>query len=344
MKRWRLAMVFSAPVFLLLLTPILFLSSGQVQATACGTSGAVMVSPLGIDLNSSDILIAGVPMTAEQKTNAQTIIGVAEARGLDNRDTLIVLMIGLQETKLTNPSYGTGDSLGIFQQSPSNGWGTRQEIADVAYAANALIDHLLSIPNREQMSLLDVALAVQKPDPAAYLSPANYFPSWQATAQQILDAASPPSGTPPKQTPSYQQVCAYTGPADGKVETAVQYALSVIGTPYVWGGETETGGFDCSGLVWWAFSQAGFPFGRTSAAGEYSWGVPISLDQLQRGDLVFWAYDPSDPGTIHHVAIYIGDGDIVAAPHTGDVVKIEPLYDTDHALAVRVTPSKETSQ
>jgi cell wall-associated NlpC family hydrolase len=337
MKRYLLAVSFPALlVVVLFVTAIIALTAGGSRAASCTTSGSVVVSPSTVTIDPTGIYIGGSPMSSVQIQDAETIIGVAEARALSARDTLIVLMIGLEETKLTNPDSGTGDSLGIFQQSPANGWGTPEQIMNVVYAVNALIDHLLEVSDRDSMSLLGVALAIQHPNPAAYQSPANYFQGWEMTAERILAAANPPVSGTADQIPSYQQVCAVTGLPDGRVETAVQFALSVIGTPYVWGGESETGGFDCSGLVWWAFSQAGFPVTRTSAAGEYSWGTPVDLGQLQRGDLVFWAYDPADPVTIHHVAIYIGGGQIVAAPHTGDVVKVEPLYDIPHMLAARV--------
>jgi len=337
MRRSLLAVTFPALMVLAVFSSALIaLTAGGSRAAACTISGSLVVSPISVVVSPTGITIGGSPMSPTQIQDAETIIGVAEARSLSERDTLIVLMIGIEETKLTNPNSGTGDSLGIFQQSPANGWGTPEQIMDVAYASNILIDHLLQVTERDSMSLLAVALAVQRPNQAAYQSPSNYFPDWQPTAQRILDAADPPVSGLTDQVPNYQQVCALTGPPDGKVETAVRYALSVTGTPYVWGGESETNGFDCSGLVWWAFFSAGFPVDRTSAAGEYGWGQPIGLDQLQRGDLVFWAYDPLDPSTIHHVAIYIGNGQIVAAPHTGDVVKIEPLYDPVHMLAVRM--------
>lgn len=333
MKRFALLAAFPAILLGLLLTVILLaVSVGGISAASCPSSGSVVAAAAGVNLDTTGIRIAGQPISSLQAADAETIIGVAEARGLDRRDTLIVVMIGLQETKLTNPDSGSGDSLGIFQQSPGNGWGTPEQIMDVGYAANRLIDRLEQVAGRDSMSLLDVALAVQHPSRAAYLSPANYFPDWQPVAEQILDQTTPLPGSEPPGTASYTTVCAVVGPPDGRVDTAVKFALSVLGTPYVWGGETETGGFDCSGLVWWAFSQAGFPVQRTTAAGEYDWGEHVSLDQLQRGDLVFWAYDVNDPATIHHVAIYLGDGQIVAAPHSGDVVKVESLYDTDHII------------
>jgi cell wall-associated NlpC family hydrolase len=96
----------------------------------------------------------------------------------------------------------------------------------------------------------------------------------------------------------------------------VGVALSQLGTPYVWAGSSP-GGFDCSGLVMWAYSQVGVSLPHSSYA-QYGYGVPVSRDQLQPGDLVFF-------DGLGHVGIYIGGDQFVHAPHTGDVVKISSL-------------------
>jgi cell wall-associated NlpC family hydrolase len=96
----------------------------------------------------------------------------------------------------------------------------------------------------------------------------------------------------------------------------VGVALSQLNTPYVWGGSAP-GGFDCSGLVMWAYAQVGVSLPHSSYA-QYGAGVPVSRDQLQPGDLVFF-------DGLGHVGIYIGGDQFVHAPHTGDVVKISSL-------------------
>jgi peptidoglycan DL-endopeptidase CwlO len=96
----------------------------------------------------------------------------------------------------------------------------------------------------------------------------------------------------------------------------VGVAMSQLGTPYVWAGSSP-GGFDCSGLVMWAYAQVGVSLPHSSY-GQYGYGVPVSRDQLQPGDLVFF-------DGLGHVGIYIGGGQFVHAPHTGDVVKISSL-------------------
>jgi cell wall-associated NlpC family hydrolase len=96
----------------------------------------------------------------------------------------------------------------------------------------------------------------------------------------------------------------------------VGVAMSMLGTPYVWGGSSP-GGFDCSGLVMWAYAQVGVSLPHSSYA-QFTYGVPVSRDQLQPGDLVFF-------DGLGHVGIYIGGDQFVHAPHTGDVVKISSL-------------------
>jgi cell wall-associated NlpC family hydrolase len=113
-------------------------------------------------------------------------------------------------------------------------------------------------------------------------------------------------------TPSADTVVA-PPPTHGGV---VGVALSQLGTPYVWAGSAP-GGFDCSGLVMWAYSQVGVALPHSTYA-QYGYGVPVSRDQLAPGDLVFF-------DGLGHVGIYIGGDQFVHAPHTGDVVKISSL-------------------
>ena len=99
-------------------------------------------------------------------------------------------------------------------------------------------------------------------------------------------------------------------------------ALSQLGTPYVWAGSAP-GGFDCSGLVMWAYAQVGVSLPHSTYA-QWAYGVSVSRDQLQPGDLVFF-------DGLGHVGIYIGGGQFVHAPHTGDVVKISSLDESWYA-------------
>jgi len=98
----------------------------------------------------------------------------------------------------------------------------------------------------------------------------------------------------------------------GVVGIAMQY----LGTPYVWGGASPSG-FDCSGFVMYVYGQMGVSLPHSSYA-QYGYGSPVSMSQLQPGDLVFF-------DGLGHVGIYVGGGTFIHAPHTGDVVKISSL-------------------
>ena len=102
----------------------------------------------------------------------------------------------------------------------------------------------------------------------------------------------------------------------------VGVAMQFLGTPYVWGGASPSG-FDCSGLIMYAYAQVGVSLPH-HAASQYGMGVPVSRDQLQPGDLVFF-------NGLGHAGIYIGGGQFIHAPHTGDVVKISSLSDSWYA-------------
>lgn len=115
-----------------------------------------------------------------------------------------------------------------------------------------------------------------------------------------------------------------TKPPNATVATAIAAARTKLGDPYLWGG-TGPDAYDCSGLTQFAYGTAGITLPRV-AADQWRVGARVALANLLPGDLLFWATDPADPATIHHVAMYLGDGLMIAAPHTGDVVRIEAVY------------------
>jgi hypothetical protein len=127
------------------------------------------------------------------------------------------------------------------------------------------------------------------------------------------------------------------GLTPAQLSTALTAAVSRVGKPYVWGA-TGPDGFDCSGLVGWSFAAAGIDLPRTAAEQALA-GPVVPLSHLQPGDLLFWSYDPSDPGFIDHVAIYLGKGQMIEAPQTGYTVHVIPLQ-TGHLVgAIRVSPT-----
>jgi cell wall-associated NlpC family hydrolase len=119
----------------------------------------------------------------------------------------------------------------------------------------------------------------------------------------------------------------------GRYSGVVGIAMQYLGTPYVWGGASPSG-FDCSGFVMYVFAQVGISLPHyTVAQYNYPDSAYVPRSQLQPGDLVFFA-------GLGHVGIYVGNGQFIHAPHTGDVVKIDSLsegwYSSEYDGAKRI--------
>ena len=108
-------------------------------------------------------------------------------------------------------------------------------------------------------------------------------------------------------------------PDGSKASQVIAIAMQYLGVPYVWGGASPSQGFDCSGLTTYAFAQIGVSLPH-HAASQYNYGTPVSADELQPADLVFF-------NGLGHMGMYIGGGQFIHAPHTGDVVKISSISD-----------------
>ncbi len=110
-----------------------------------------------------------VALSAEQLENARTIAQVGVDRGLPERAIVIALATAMQESTLRNLDYGDRDSLGLFQQRPSQGWGTPEQVQDPVYAAGRFYDWLVTVPSWQTGRLTEVAQAVQRSGfPEAY--------------------------------------------------------------------------------------------------------------------------------------------------------------------------------
>ncbi len=156
----------------------------------------------------------------------------------------------------------------------------------------------------------------------------------KAAAQRAEEIAKQNSAAAGKSTVSAAEE-QYSAPsASSKGQAIVNTAMQYLGVPYVWGGASPSG-FDCSGLVQYVCSKNGISVSRV-ASDQRNNGTYVSRENLQPGDLVFFAKS----GNIHHVGIYIGNGNMIHAPQTGDVVKISSINTeyriSQYAGAVRV--------
>jgi hypothetical protein len=165
-----------------------------------------------------------VVLTTEQGANAATIAAVARSRGLPARATVIALATAQQESRLRNLDHGDRDSLGLFQQRPSQGWGTPEQVQDPVYAAGKFYDHLVKVPGWDTGRLTEVAQAVQRSGfPEAYQQ-------WEPLASALTGALLATSPTPLS--------CTFTPGAEpgpvGERATAVAAAVRrEAGTPTV---------------------------------------------------------------------------------------------------------------
>jgi cell wall-associated NlpC family hydrolase len=139
----------------------------------------------------------------------------------------------------------------------------------------------------------------------------------QAPASQSAPASTSASPAPaPAPTP-------VPPPPPSKYTGVVGTAMTLLGIPYVWGGSSPSGGFDCSGFVMYVYAQHGVSLPH-HAATQYNYGTPVSRGALQPGDIVYF-------NGLGHNGIYIGNSQFIHSPHTGDVVKISSLNDSWYA-------------
>jgi cell wall-associated NlpC family hydrolase len=189
-------------------------------------------------------------------------------------------------------------------------------------AQRARIEHQLSERQALLSSIKSEIVRLQRAEAARQLALAA-----QARARLETDPPPAPSGIGITiSTP--EATVAPPSQYGGVVGIAMRY----LGTPYSWGGASP-GGFDCSGFVMYVYSQVGVSLPHYTGA-QWNMGVPVSRDQLEPGDLVFF-------DGLSHVGIYIGGDQFIHAPHTGDVVKISSLseswYAGTYAGARRIT-------
>ncbi|WP_416484225.1 C40 family peptidase [Streptomyces sp. CL12] len=349
---------------LVLALPILAVSAAGSSAASCSTGGAQAVDTAAVATQVKAILdgggkgtvsVPGLDDPSEQVPNAKTIQATGVAMNIPTRGQVVALATALQESGLRNLTYGDRDSLGLFQQRPSQGWGTATQILDPVHASTKFYEALEKVSGWQSLSVAQAAQAVQKSGfPDAYAKWEPLATALQKAIEPVLSKGSttspapspsatssaPPStaggctgdgdGTDFGTIPAGAVPAGYTIPAKApsKVQTAIRWALGQLKTPYQWGGSCTNshgsdpmGRCDCSSLMQQSYKAAGVTLTRTTYT-QVKEGKAVSVDALQPGDLVFTKGSAARP---EHVGMYIGQGLIINAPHTGDVVRIATL-------------------
>ena len=147
-------------------------------------------------------------------------------------------------------------------------------------------------------------------------------PEWEGFADEYIDQSqdvpSTTSGSPTTYAVTSSSLSSMvTGHNSDVAQKAIDYAYSQLGVPYVWGGTTSFSGLDCSGLTQNAYAAAGVSIPRVTYD-QINSGTHISVSDIKPGDLVFY-------NNTQHVALYIGDGQVIHAPTPGQVVTIDSL-------------------
>ncbi|MEV8426454.1 C40 family peptidase [Streptomyces niveus] len=306
--------------------------------------------------NRDTVRIPGLDLPAEQVPNAQKIVATGIGLKVPKRGQIVALAAALQESRLRNLASGDRDSLGLFQQRPSKGWGTAQQIRDPIHASEKFYQRLLKVDGWEQLTVTQAAQAVQQSGhPDAYAQ-------WEdlATALQKAIAGTFPntgdnetgevdtSGCEPGEDGSgYGRIPegsvpkGYVIPKDAPAEAreAIRWAMGQLGTLYQWGGTCTDahgpdpmGRCDCSSLMQQAYKHAGVTLTRTTYT-QVNEGKAVPAKALEPGDLIFSRGSATRP---EHVGLYMGEGLVTEAPRTGKPVRITPLKNWTILIVRRV--------
>jgi cell wall-associated NlpC family hydrolase len=290
------------------------------------------------------------PYTKAQVSNAATIVSVGQSMKVPPRGWVIAVATAMQESHLANlgnlGADNDHDSLGLFQQRPSQGWGTPAQIMDPTYAAGKFYSKLLTVPNWVNLPLTDAAQDVQR---SAY---PDAYAKWEPDATQLIGAlvtTNDPSGAANviltsqcsldsgdvQLDPGGAQLPAgFALPAGtpNSIVKAVNFALAQLGTAYAFGGnctDAKSGRpalrCDCSSLTMMAYRSGGLRIPRLARQQSRA-GTPIyDLNALLPGDLLFLVGSDGTRANPGHVGMYLGDGILIQAPHTGAVVHLTKL-------------------
>ncbi|MEU0844001.1 C40 family peptidase [Streptomyces sp. NPDC005962] len=313
--------------------------------------------------SGKNVHIKGLDLPAEQVPNAQTIVAAGLSLDVPKKGQIIALATAMQESRLRNLNYGDRDSLGLFQQRPSQGWGSAQQIRDPVYASEQFYKRLLKVSGWQQMTVTQGAQAVQKSGlPDAYAQWEDLATALQAAIAKTFpgggnDADSkgadqgeqPSTGTtgcaPGQDGSGFGRIPEGSVPkgykipkdADPKARKAIGWAMRQLGTLYQWGGfctnahgPDPMGRCDCSSLTQQAYAHAGVTLTRTTYT-QVKEGKAVSRARLKPGDLIFSRGTAARP---EHVGMYMGEGLVIEAPRTTKPVRITPIKDWT-ILAVR---------
>ncbi len=298
-----IALVLGVGLCPLLVLPLATAAAGQANGRAC-VGGAPPTFDGAEQVSADQVVVPLSPQgpqesaswTEEQTRNAATITNVARTRGLPPRAAVIAVATAIQESGLHNLDHGDRDSVGLFQQRPSQGWGTATQLTDPIHASDRFYDALLAVPDWETRRLADVAQTVQRSaHPEAYAQ-------WEQAAGGLVAS-----------TWGTHAVASVIGCDDnGGTDPVADFEVRNPRTPNeaiaaAWNAEGETGWYrQCDRFVAQAYGYAN----SGSATANDHWARLVDAGLAHPGDtsppagaLLF--YDTGQAAG--HVALYLGD-------------------------------------
>ncbi|MFD7958398.1 C40 family peptidase [Streptomyces ardesiacus] len=370
----------AAVVGVVFLSPILLAGAGMVLVSSADAVQSNSFSSCLSDIDSDkvaeqvtkildgasgkDVHVEGLDLPAEQVPNAATIVAAGLSLDVPKKGQIIALATAMQESRLRNLGSGDRDSLGLFQQRPSQGWGSAQQIRDPTYASEQFYKHLLKVDGWQQMTVTQAAQAVQKSGlPDAYAQWESLATALQSAIVKTFPGADEADGKDTNQGEQPSTSTAGCAPgqdgsgfgripegsvpkgylipkdADPKARKAIEWSMHQLGTLYQWGGSCTNahgpdpmGRCDCSSLMQQAYAHAGITLTRTTYT-QVGEGKAVSPAHLKPGDLIFSRGSAARP---EHVGMYMGEGLVIEAPRTTKPVRITPIKDWDILAARRV--------
>lgn len=321
---------------------------GLVIVAGVGQSGA-SAAVTASQLASQTCVVSGPVggLNPSQASNAGIVVSAAMTVSHENPQAAqIALMTALTESGLMNlgPRSNNAGSLGLFQQRPSQGWGTAAQIEDPTYAATIFVQRLIAVPGWQTMAPWLAAQAVQR---SSFSNGSNYQANW-GTAGGVLAKVLGNGNAPGA---CGQGTGGLAGPASGhglpvgytlppgtpsKHAAVVAFALAQLSKPYIWGAAGPAA-FDCSGLTMAAWGSVGVTLAHYTGA-QQTEGQPVIPAALVPGDLVLTpGSDSPGPGIAGHVGIYLGDSLVVSAidPAQGIAVQTYAQFTSGGLVALR---------
>jgi cell wall-associated NlpC family hydrolase len=321
---------------------VIAVGAGVTSPTPVGCPRSAGLDPAAVDTAAVGSAARAASLDAGQLANAWIIYSVGVGLGLPPPAEVVAIATAMQESALENLPYGSSDSLGLFQQRPSQGWGSPAQIMDPVTSARAFYERLVQVADWQS---LPVTVAAQDVQHSAY---ASAYARWQAGATRlvasfaggagacaVLAANVVPAGASAK-LPRHFSLPAGTPFA---VALAIRFAIAQLGTAYDFGGTCTDAHSsdmalhcDCSSLVQQSYKAGGVPLPRTTFS-QVDVGTPVySMYALRPGDLLFIAGSDGSSSNPGHVGMYLGDGLVIQAPETGQDVELSPMSEWTSAI------------